>query len=63
KKLSKREQRILIERRLRKRPITLEELSKKHNISRERVRQIECQAIKKVMKSAKSAMAEKAVAA
>lgn len=46
--LSEREQDILRERRLREEPATLEDLSQRYNISRERVRQIENKAFEKV---------------
>jgi RNA polymerase sigma-32 factor len=46
--LSEREQSIIKMRRLREVPATLEELSQKYNISRERVRQIETRAIEKL---------------
>ena len=46
--LDERERRILIERRLREDPITLEGLSRQYSISRERVRQIEARAFEKV---------------
>src|SRR5688572_16019949 len=47
-KLNPREQDILRERRLRDEPATLEELSEKYKISRERVRQIEVRAFEKL---------------
>ena len=46
--LSERERDILFERRLREEPTTLEDLSQRYNISRERVRQIENRAFEKV---------------
>ena len=46
--LNEREQEILKERRLREEPTTLEDLSQRYNISRERVRQIENRAFEKV---------------
>lgn len=46
--LNDREQEILTERRLREEPTTLEDLSQRYNISRERVRQIENRAFEKV---------------
>jgi RNA polymerase sigma-32 factor len=49
--LDERERRILIERRLRENPITLEGLSRQYSISRERVRQIEVRAFEKVRKT------------
>ena len=46
--LNEREQHILTERRLTEEPKTLEELSQHHNVSRERVRQIEVRAFEKL---------------
>lgn len=46
--LNDREKEILTERRLREEPTTLEDLSQRYNISRERVRQIENRAFEKV---------------
>lgn len=46
--LDNREKDILTERRLKETPLTLKELSKKYNISGERIRQIEENAIKKI---------------
>ena len=46
--LNSREKEIIQERRLREKPKKLEELSKKFNISRERVRQIEEKAMQKL---------------
>ncbi|MCX7373784.1 MAG: RNA polymerase sigma factor RpoH, partial [Alphaproteobacteria bacterium] len=51
KTLNERERHILIERRLKDEPTTLEELSQQYNISRERVRQIEVRAFEKLQKS------------
>jgi RNA polymerase sigma-32 factor len=51
KQLDERERHILVERRLRETPITLEGLSRQYNISRERVRQIEVRAFEKVRKT------------
>jgi len=48
--LNDREKEILYERRLNDEPTTLEELSKKYKISRERIRQIENKAFEKVQK-------------
>ena len=48
--LNEREQIILTARRLSENPQTLEELSQKHSISRERVRQIEARAFEKIQK-------------
>ena len=52
--LNERERHILMERRLREDPLTLEDLSKEYNISRERVRQIEVRAFEKLQKAVKS---------
>jgi RNA polymerase sigma-32 factor len=49
--LNYREKEILKERRLSENPKTLEELSKKYKVSRERVRQIETKAFEKIQKS------------
>ena len=49
--LNEREKEIIIERRLSENPKTLEELSKKYKISRERIRQIETKAFEKLQKS------------
>lgn len=51
KSLNERERHILIERRLKDEPTTLEELSQQYDISRERVRQIEVRAFEKLQKS------------
>ena len=51
KTLNERERHILIERRLKDNPTTLEDLSQHYNISRERVRQIEVRAFEKLQKS------------
>ena len=48
--LNKREKSIILDRRLKEPPLTLEQLSEKHGISRERVRQIENRAIDKLQK-------------
>jgi RNA polymerase sigma-32 factor len=53
--LNERERHILMERRLREEPVTLEDLSHKYNISRERVRQIEVRAFEKLQKAIKAA--------
>ena len=49
--LNEREREILYSRRLTDDPLTLEDLSKKYNISRERIRQIETKAFEKLQKS------------
>lgn len=59
KTLNERERHILIERRLKEEPTTLEELSQQYNISRERVRQIEVRAFEKLQKSMKQQIVEK----
>ncbi len=53
KSLNDRERRILNARRLQDEPMTLEDLSKEYNISRERVRQIEVRAFEKLQKAMK----------
>ena len=57
--LNERERHILIERRLKDNPTTLEELSQQYNISRERVRQIEVRAFEKLQKAMKTQVAER----
>jgi RNA polymerase sigma-32 factor len=57
--LSPRERDILEARRLREDPLTLEELSVKYDISRERVRQIEVRAFEKLQEKMKAALAHK----
>jgi RNA polymerase sigma-32 factor len=54
--LSERERDILEARRLRDEPVTLEDLSQKYNVSRERVRQIEVRAFEKLQSAMKTAM-------
>ena len=49
--LSNREKEIIVARRLAENPSTLEELSKKYKVSRERIRQIETKAFEKLQKS------------
>jgi len=58
KTLNERERHILIERRLKDDPTTLEELSQQYGISRERVRQIEVRAFEKLQKSMKQQVVE-----
>ncbi len=55
--LDNREKDILSSRHLVEKPITLEDLSKKYDISRERIRQIEARALKKVKNFCNSALA------
>jgi RNA polymerase sigma-32 factor len=54
--LTERERDIIQARRLQDEPATLEELSQKYGISRERVRQIEVRAFEKLQKQMKSAL-------
>ncbi len=63
KNLTQRERHILTERRLKDEPTTLEDLSQKYGISRERVRQIEVRAFEKLQKSMKNAVIEGEIAA
>ena len=49
--LNEREREIVLERRLRDEPLTLEELSKRFHVSRERVRQLEVRAVEKLQKT------------
>jgi len=62
KSLNERERHILVERRLRDNPTTLEDLSQQYGISRERVRQIEVRAFEKLQKSIRSAAMEQQLA-
>jgi RNA polymerase sigma-32 factor len=62
KTLNDRERHILIERRLKDDPTTLEELSQQYNISRERVRQIEVRAFEKLQKSMRTQVTERRLA-
>ena len=55
KQLTDRERHIIVERRLVDEPQTLEDLSAKYGISRERVRQIEVRAFEKVQDAVKAA--------
>ena len=57
--LNNREKEIITARRLSEEPETLEELSKKYKISRERIRQIETKAFEKLQKSMISASESK----
>ena len=58
KTLNERERDILIERRLKDEPATLEDLSHRYSISRERVRQIEVRAFEKLQKAMKTRVIE-----
>ena len=60
-KLTDRERRVFEARKLQDDPITLEDLSKEFDVSRERIRQIEVRAFEKVQKAVKNA-AQKALA-
>ena len=59
--LNERERHILIERRLKDNPTTLDDLSKQYQISRERVRQIEVRAFEKLQKAMKAQIAQRRV--
>jgi RNA polymerase sigma-32 factor len=63
KTLNERERQILVERRLTENPVTLEDLSHRYNVSRERVRQIENRAFEKLQKAVRALTAEEARAA
>ncbi len=60
--LNEREKHIFVQRRLSDPSVTLEDLSKEYDISRERVRQIEVRAFEKVQKAMKSALRDRRVA-
>ncbi|MBL8660971.1 MAG: RNA polymerase sigma factor RpoH [Rhodospirillales bacterium] len=60
--LSERERQILSERRLKDTPTTLESLSQRYGISRERVRQIEVRAFEKLQKSVRNAVMDRRLA-
>ncbi|MFN3461305.1 MAG: RNA polymerase sigma factor RpoH [Oceanibaculum sp.] len=60
--LNDRERNILMQRRLREDPMTLEDLSQEYGISRERVRQIEVRAFEKLQKAMKNAAIEEKLA-
>ncbi|QJE72148.1 RNA polymerase sigma factor RpoH [Aerophototrophica crusticola] len=62
KSLNERERHILVERRLKEEPTTLEDLSQEYGISRERVRQIEVRAFEKLQKAIKAAAMEQRLA-
>ncbi|WP_339109346.1 RNA polymerase sigma factor RpoH [Thioclava sp. GXIMD4216] len=59
--LNDREKDILMERRLRDDPVTLEDLSSKYDVSRERIRQIEVRAFEKLQKRMRELAAEKGI--
>ena len=63
KTLNERERHILIERRLKDNPTTLEDLSQQYGISRERVRQIEVRALAKLQKAMKTHVSARRVVA
>jgi len=56
--LNERERHILTERRLKEESSTLEDLSQRYGISRERVRQIEVRAFEKLQKAMRNAAVE-----
>jgi RNA polymerase sigma-32 factor len=60
--LNDRERTILVERRLKDEPATLEDLSQKYAISRERVRQIEVRAFEKLQRAVKAGVVEEGTA-
>jgi RNA polymerase sigma-32 factor len=62
KTLNERERHILVERRLKEDPTTLEDLSQVYGISRERVRQIEVRAFEKIQKAIRNAALEEKLA-
>ena len=49
--LNEREREIILERRLREEPLTLEDLSRRFHVSRERIRQLEVRAVEKLRKA------------
>ena len=55
--LNAREREILVERRLRDEPLTLEDLSRRFHVSRERIRQLEVRAVDKLRKGMLAAAA------
>jgi RNA polymerase sigma-32 factor len=60
--LNDREKNIIVERRLKESPSTLEDLSKVYEISRERVRQIEVRAFEKLQKSMRNMAIDQSLA-
>jgi RNA polymerase sigma-32 factor len=63
KDLNERERDILMQRRLTEEPTTLEDLSARYGISRERVRQIEVRAFEKLQKAVRNAALEQGISA
>jgi len=61
KRLGERERQIIVARRLEDRPSTLQDLSDRFGISRERVRQIEAKAFEKLRRSVRNAVIENAL--
>ena len=61
--LNDREKDILTERRLSDQPVTLEDLSGKYGVSRERIRQIEVRAFEKLQKKMRDLAKEKGMMA
>ena len=59
KTLKPRERQIIVERRLREEPVTLETLAQKLGISRERVRQIEARGFERLQKAMKDQVAQR----
>ncbi|MFT6450981.1 MAG: RNA polymerase sigma-32 factor [Halocynthiibacter sp.] len=59
--LNEREREILMQRRLKDKPITLEELSSQYNVSRERIRQIEVRAFEKLQERMVELAADKGI--
>ncbi|MGH1329833.1 MAG: RNA polymerase sigma factor RpoH [Paracoccaceae bacterium] len=59
--LNEREREILMQRRLKDKPITLEELSSQFNVSRERIRQIEVRAFEKLQERMVELAADKGI--
>ena len=57
--LNDRERRIILDRRLRDEPVTLEDLSKVYSVSRERIRQIEVRAFEKLQRKMRDLAAER----
>jgi RNA polymerase sigma-32 factor len=60
--LGERERSILVDRRLKDEPVTLQDLSRHYGISRERIRQIEVRAFEKVQKSVRNAVVDQNIA-